>query len=142
MASPHPTQPPPQPRPTIAIAGATGNLGSHLTRTFLTAPDLAGSYARLVLFTRRDNAITRRWKEIDGVRVVNWAECSVTEARKEWDRGEGGEEGMLGDEEEDGRGKGGWWGDEKEKVKDKGDATARGIARVLELEGVTVLVNA
>jgi hypothetical protein len=49
---------------------------------------------------------------------------------------------MLGDEEEDGRGKGGWWGDEKEKVKDKGDATARGIARVLELEGVTVLVNA
>ena len=114
-------------RPVIAITGATGNLGRHLTHALIYADDLKATYNRLVLFTRKDNALTRRWAR-DGagrVRVVRWSECLGGNGG----RGESEGEGDGGD-----NGKGHGQGEVR--------VSAAGIAKVLCEEQVAVVVNA
>jgi hypothetical protein len=140
---------------TIAIIGATGNLSSRLVRAFLTAPDLVDGqgYARLVLFTRRDDAVRKRWMgtRTGRVCVVGWRDC-VEAIGQGLEQGE--VEGFGGVRDGDERrgnggleeGDGGRRGDERKGEKGKPRAgeevTARAIARVLEREGVDVVVNA
>lgn len=48
-------------RPTIAIAGCTGSLGSHITNTLLS-PSYKYKYTSIVLLSRKSTEQTEKWK--------------------------------------------------------------------------------
>lgn len=90
-------------KPIIAIAGATGDLGSHLVDAFLSEAALVNTYERLVLLVRKVNDKTREWEAIGtgAVKVHVYSEA-------------------LGDD---------------------GEISEKGLAELLDQEGVQVLVN-
>jgi uncharacterized protein YbjT (DUF2867 family) len=58
-------------RPVIAIAGATGDLGSHLVKAFLEG-DLFSQLSGLILLSRRHTPRTETWKSKGAqVRIVD-----------------------------------------------------------------------
>ncbi|KAK5059970.1 hypothetical protein LTR84_009853 [Exophiala bonariae] len=60
-------------RPVIAIAGATGDLGSHLVKAFLAA-DVISQLSGLILLSRRHTPLTETWKAKGAqVRIVDEA---------------------------------------------------------------------
>jgi hypothetical protein len=125
MPSPQP------PKPTIAIAGATGDLGRHLTHAFLTLPDLAGTYAQVVLLVRQEAAgeMRRRWERVgnSGGEVGRGAEGVEMDENV-------GKDGVRMPE---GHGEG------KVKVLVYSDGMSeREVAGLMDGEGVDVLVNA
>ena len=50
-------------KPTIAVAGATGDLGTRLTTAFLS-PELRGRLEGFVSLTRRQTPTTEQWKAL------------------------------------------------------------------------------
>ena len=57
-------------KPVLAVAGATGDLGTRLTNTFLL-PELCGRLSGFVFLARRYSASTERWKVLGAeIRII------------------------------------------------------------------------
>jgi uncharacterized protein YbjT (DUF2867 family) len=58
------------PQPVIAVAGATGDLGSRLTDAFLS-PELLKSLSKFIAIVRRQTPATDRWKAMGAeIRII------------------------------------------------------------------------
>jgi hypothetical protein len=57
-------------KPVIAVAGATGDLGTRLTRTFLS-PELRGRLSGFVSLARRHTPSTEMWEDMGAeIRII------------------------------------------------------------------------